>query len=375
MPTYGSYSRTMVRGDGCVLVDDEGRRYLDFLGGISVVSLGHANKVVAAAIADQAQTLLHVSNFFANPQALTLGREINDLLGGDGKVFFSNSGAEANEAAIKLARRFGAGERFEIVSAIDGFHGRTLGALAATGQEAKQAPFRPLPEGFLHVPYNDIEAMREALDRPTVVAVLLETIQAEAGVIDPMPGYLESVAEMARERSVLLAIDEVQTGLCRTGRWFGFQHHGLQPDIVTMAKALGNGLPIGATWAKDAVAGAFRPGDHGTTFGGGALASATALAVLSEMKRLNLVDRVVEIGDYLRGAVSSLPGIRSVSGRGLLVGVGLEEPRAQEVTQRALDRGLIINALSQDRLRLAPPLIVSRAEVDEAVSILRSVVE
>jgi predicted acetylornithine/succinylornithine family transaminase len=373
MSTYGGYTTTIVSGDGCVLVDDHGRRYLDFLGGISVVSLGHANNAIASALAEQAQTLVHVSNFFANPKALKLAEEIDLLLGGGGKVFFSNSGAEANEAAIKLARRYGARERFEIVSAVNGFHGRTLGALAATGQPAKQDPFRPLPEGFLHVPFNDLDAMREALDRPTVVAVLLEPIQAEAGIIDPLPGYLEAVAEMARDRSVLFIIDEVQTGLCRTGRWFGFEHFGLSPDIVTMAKALGNGVPIGATWAKSSVAQAFQPGDHGTTFGGGALASAAALAVLGEMKRLDLAERTASMGEYLRSALRLLPGVRALSGRGLLVGVELSEPRAQEVAKRALEAGLIVNALSADRLRLAPPLIVSTEEIDAAVTILRSV--
>lgn len=372
MNTYGGYEIVISRGEGCRLVDQEGRSYLDFLGGISVVSLGHANPEVAQVIAKQASTLIHTSNFFYNPWNLELSERICQLVsGGEGQVFFSNSGTEANEAAIKLARRYGGGKRYKIVCFENGFHGRTLGALAATGQPNKRAPFEPLPEGFVFVPFDDLVALKEALSDPEVVAMLVEPIQAEGGIVDPSPGFLEEASRAATERGVLVMIDEIQTGMCRTGEWFGFQHHGISPDVVTMAKALGNGYPIGATWARSEVASSFVPGDHGSTFGGNALGAAVACCVIGQMEKLNMTERVRERGSYLRKQVVNLGGVESVSGLGLLLGVHLSDPVAKEVVRLALRRGLILNALSDRVLRLAPPLVVAESEIDEAVEIMK----
>ncbi len=378
MPTYAPAPVTFVRGRGCELYDDTGRRYLDFLSGIAVVSLGHAHPAVAEALASQARTLLHVSNLFRT----TLGEEVAGLLDdlvGDGQpagglVFFCNSGAEANEAAIKLARRARPG-RPVVVSAVGSFHGRTLGALAATGQPEKQAPFAPLPGGFRQVPYDDLPSLEDAMGDGQVGAVLLEAIQGEAGVVEPRPGYLRAVAERCREAGALLMVDEVQTGLGRTGRWFAFQHEGVEPDIVTVAKALGNGVPIGACWARREVAEAFEPGDHGTTFGGQPLAAAAARATLQTMVELGAPERVERAGRRLREGLRGLPGVAEVRGKGLLLGVGLEEPRAKAVTTEALRAGLVVNAPRPDTLRLAPPLLVSEAEIDEALGILGGVLE
>ncbi|MFM9137526.1 MAG: aspartate aminotransferase family protein, partial [Actinomycetota bacterium] len=247
IPVFGAPQVMFVRGSGTELWDANGKRYLDFLSGIAVTSLGHAHPAIADAIAEQARTLLHVSNFFANPVATSAAVAVDRLLGGGGQVFFCNSGAEANEAAIKLARKFGGRGRHVVVSALGSFHGRTLAALAATGQPAKHEPFQPMPEGFRHVPFGDLSALEASLD-DTVAAVLLEPIQGEGGVIPASEEYLRLVREMCTERGILLILDEVQTGFARTGRWFGFEHAGIRPDAVTLAKGMGNGMPIGALW-------------------------------------------------------------------------------------------------------------------------------
>ena len=283
-----------------MLFDTDGRRYLDFLAGLAVVSLGHAHPVVADAIAEQARTLLHVSNLYYNDVQPRLGARLDELLGGGGRVFFANSGAEANECAIKLARRHGqthgGPERFHVLSAYGSFHGRTLTTLAATGQPQKQETFQPLPTGFRQVSFADVDALAAALDE-RVCAVLLEPVQGEGGVQPSPPGYLEAVRRLCDEHEALLILDEVQTGLGRTGRWFGFQHaDGVRPDVVTMAKALGNGVPIGACWARADVATALRPGDHATTFGGQPLAARAALAVLDVMEAEDAPARAARAG-------------------------------------------------------------------------------
>ncbi|MBA2624916.1 MAG: aminotransferase class III-fold pyridoxal phosphate-dependent enzyme, partial [Acidimicrobiia bacterium] len=283
MPTYPPPAVTFVRGAGSVLWDDEGGRYLDFLSGLAVTSLGHAHPAVAAAVAEQARTLLHVSNLFATEPGPDVARTLDRLLGGGGQVFFANSGAEANECAIKLARRFGGRGRHVVVSAYGSFHGRTLATLHATGQPAKHEAFQPLPEGFRHVAWEDLDAL-EAAVTPEVAAVLLEPVQGEGGVQPAPPAYLQGARRICDEAGALLVLDEVQTGLGRTGAWFGFQHAGIEPDVVTLAKALGNGVPIGACWARADVAGAFEPGDHATTFGGQPLAAAAARATLMVME-------------------------------------------------------------------------------------------
>ncbi|HET9443630.1 MAG TPA: acetylornithine transaminase [Acidimicrobiales bacterium] len=381
MHTYPPPAATFVRGEGSVLWDDAGRRHLDFLSGLAVTSLGHAHPAVADALDHQARTLLHVSNLFATtvgPEvAATLDRLIAGTGGGTGeaptgRVFFCNSGAEANECAFKLARRFGGRGRHVVVSAYGSFHGRTLATLHATGQPQKHEAFQPLPEGFVHVAWDDLDALEAALT-PAVAAVLLEPVQGEGGVHPATAGYFQGVRRLCDERGILFVVDEVQTGLGRTGAWFGFQHFGVLPDVVTMAKALGNGVPIGACWARAEVADAFEPGDHATTYGGQPLATAAARAVLAVMEAEDVPQRAAAAGKRLTDGLLGLPGVAGVRGLGLLLAVELSEPRARAVAGAALAAGLVVNAVTPSALRLAPSLLVSDEEVDEAVAILGSV--
>jgi predicted acetylornithine/succinylornithine family transaminase len=379
MPVFGAPKLMIERGRGTEVWDTDGKRYLDFLSGIAVVSLGHANPVVAAAIARQAETLLHVSNFFANPVATSAAIKINELLreasGHDGQVFFTNSGAESNECAIKLARKWGGRGRHAVVSALGSFHGRTLASLAATGQPSKHEPFQPMPEGFKHVAWGDLDAMRAAVDA-SVAAVLIEPLQGEGGVNPAPPGYLEGIRELCDETGALMMVDEIQTGFCRTGRWFGFEHAGVAPDVVTLAKAMGNGMPVGACWARRDVAAVFRPGDHGSTFSGTAIATAAVVAVIDEMRRIDAPALARERGALLRELVSAIPGVASIRGEGLLIGVQLEEGvDAPAVYARMLEHGIICNAVNPTTIRLAPPLTVSEAELAEAAGALRTVLE
>jgi predicted acetylornithine/succinylornithine family transaminase len=374
MQTYARLPVAFVRGEGTLLFDSEGKRYLDFLGGLAVTSLGHAHPVVADAIAEQARTLLHVSNLYYNDQQPRLAQRLDALLGGGGRVFFGNSGAEANECAIKLARRYGQAnggrDRFHVISAYASFHGRTLTTLAATGQPQKQETFHPLPEGFRQVSYVDLDALAAALDE-RACAVLLEAVQGEGGVNPAPPEYLRAVRALCDEREALLIFDEVQTGLGRTGRWFGFEHAGVRPDIVTMAKALGNGVPIGACWARADVAAAFAPGDHASTFGGQPLAARAALAVLDVMEAEAVPERAEKAGERLRAALESLAGVAEVRGLGLLLAAELTPGiDAKDVAGRLLDAGLVVNAVTPSALRFAPPLLVTDAEIDEAVELV-----
>jgi len=328
--------------------------------------------VVAQALSSQASTLVHVSNLFANDQATAAAIEINRVLkrstGVDGQVFLSNSGAEANEAALKLARKFGGRGRHAVISAYGSFHGRTLATLAATGQPAKHEPFHPLPDGFRYAPYNDIDALAAAVD-PTVSAVLLEPVQGEGGVIPADVGYLRAVRQLCDERGMLLIIDEIQTGFGRTGTWFGFEHAGIAPDVVTMAKALGNGFPVGATWARTDVAATFQPGDHGSTYSGTALAGAVVRAVIGEMERLNAPALATERGIELTAKLSATPGVAAVRGSGLLIAAELDQGiDAKQVAATLLANGLVVNAVTPTALRLAPPLTVSSDEIDRAVA-------
>lgn len=379
MPVFGPPALSIERGAGTEVWDTEGRRYLDFLAGIAVVSLGHANPVIADAIAEQARTLVHVSNFFTNPVATATAVELNGLLaevtGAEGQLFFTNSGAEANECAIKLARRHGGPGRFTVVSALGSFHGRTLATLAATGQPAKHEPFAPMPDGFRHVPWGDLEAIVEAVD-DTVAAVLIEPIQGEGGVVPAPEGYLAGIREFCDRTGALMMVDEIQTGFARTGAWFGFEHAGVTPDVVTMAKAMGNGMPIGACWARREVAAAFRPGDHGSTYSGTALATAAVRAVLAEMRRLDAPRLAREQGARLREALLAAPGITGVRGAGLLLGAELDEGLvAADVVAAALRHGLIVNAVTPSTVRLAPPLTVTDPEIAEAVAALTAAIE
>lgn len=376
MPTYGPPPVMFVRGRGTELWDDGGKRYLDFLCGLAVTSLGHAHPVVAEAIAAQAQTLLHVSNLFANDNAWQVAVAIDELVGGPdhvGQVFFCNSGAEANEAAIKLARKWGGRGRHVVVSAYGSFHGRTLATLHATGQPAKHEAFWPLPEGFKHVAWNDLGELEAAIT-PDVSAVLLEPVQGEGGVNPATEEYFRGVRALCDERGLLFMVDEVQTGFARTGEWFGFQHFGVQPDVVTLAKALGNGFPIGACWARREVAAAFKPGDHATTYGGTPLATAAAKAVLTEMRRIDAPTLARTRAAELTAELLALPGVAAVRGLGLLLAVELADGRqSKPVADELLARGLVVNAVTATALRLAPPITVSSAEIAEAVALLGAV--
>lgn len=379
MPVFGPPQVMFARGQGTELWDTDGKRYLDFLCGLAVTSLGHCHPAVTEALAHQAGQLWHVSNLFANPQAaqaaLAVDALMKEVTGEDGQVFFCNSGAEANEAALKLARKWAGHGRHVVISAYGSFHGRTLATLAATGQPAKHEPFQPLPDGFRHVAFNDIDALAAAID-PTVAAVFLEPVQGEGGVIPADPAYLRAVRALCDERNLLLIMDEVQCGYARTGEWFGFQHSGVVPDVVTMAKAMGNGFPVGACWAKSTVAAAFKPGDHGSTYSGTALATAVVSAVIDEMRRLDAPRLAREKGAALTTKLSSVPGVVGVRGSGLLLAVELSPGiDAKAVYSALLDRGIVTNAVTGSALRLAPPITVSDAEVDEAVSALASVLQ
>lgn len=378
MATYRPVPVTFERGEGSWLYDTEGQRYLDFLSGLAVTSLGHSHPEVASAITGQARTLLHVSNLFGNVVGPQVAATIDRLVsGGDeaagGKVFFCNSGAEANECAIKLARRWAGPGRYAVVSAYGSFHGRTLATLHATGQPEKHEAFQPLPEGFRHVAWDDVASLDAALRSESVAAVLVEPIQGEGGVNTPAPGYLRSLRRLCDEHGVLLILDEIQTGLGRTGRWFGFQHEGIAPDVVTLAKALGNGVPIGACWARAEVADAFRPGDHGSTFGGQPLAAAAARATLAVMEQQDVPRRAEMAGARLAAGLGALTGVREVKGKGLLLGARIDPPQAAEVVARCLEERLVVNAVAPDVVRLAPSLLVSDEEIDQALGILGAV--
>lgn len=372
MANYPKQPVTFVRGRGTELWDDTGKRYLDFLSGIAVTSLGHAHPEIAAAIAEQAGTLLHVSNLFGTEPGRQVAATLDHLIGGGGQIFFCNSGAEANEAAIKLARKWGGAGRYVVLTAEGSFHGRTLATLHATGQPAKHEPFQPLPEGFRHVPWNDLSALGDAITED-VAAVLLEPIQGEGGVRPAGSDYLQGVERLCRERNILFMVDEIQTGLARTGRWFGFQHYDVSPDVVTVAKALGNGMPIGAVWAKADVAAAFQPGDHATTFGGQPLAAAAAQKTLEIMIACDAPALAEAAGARLRTGLDGIPGVDSVRGAGLLLAAELRDAPASEVVGAALEAGLVLNAVSATALRLAPPLLVTDDEIQEALTILRGV--
>ena len=377
MNTYPPQSVTFVRGEGTELYDDQGRRYLDFLCGLAVTGLGHAHPQVAAALAKQAGTLLHVSNLYGTLPGPEVAATLDGLIGGGGKVFFCNSGAEANECAIKLARKWGGYGKYAVVSAYSSFHGRTLATLHATGQPTKHEPFQPLPEGFRHVAWDDLDALAGAID-PSVAAVLLEPIQGEGGVNSPSAGYLESVGELCNERGALLIVDEIQTGLARTGEWFAFQHTDVKPDVVTIAKALGNGVPIGACWAKADVADAFEPGDHATTFGGQPLAASAAKATLEVMIAEDAPARARRAGARLQAALEACDAVASVRGAGLLLAAeltpdALDGRTAADIAAACLEAGLVVNGITPTAIRWAPPLLVSDDEIEEAVEIFTKV--
>lgn len=357
MNNYGTPELTLTHGSGAVVSDASGNEYLDLVGGIAVNALGHAHPDVVRAVSEQVSELGHTSNLYGNPRAVELAEQLLDVaeVGGNGRVMFVNSGAEANEAALKLSRRTG---RSKIVACTDGFHGRTMGALSLTGQSAKRDPFAPLVPGIEHVPYGDTEALRAAVDSDTA-AVLVEPILGESGVLPAPDGYLRAAREITTRAGALLMLDEVQTGLARTGNWFAFHRAGITPDVITLAKGLGGGLPLGAVIGVGAAGELFGPGDHGSTFGGNPVCAAAGLAVLRVISRDGLNDHVATLGKEIASGVAELghPAVTTVRGAGLLLGVALRESRAKAVTTAARELGYLLNPVAPDTIRLAPPLI------------------
>ncbi|MEE3852605.1 acetylornithine transaminase [Gordonia sp. LSe1-13] len=373
MNNYGTPAIALVDGSGAVVRDADGKEYLDLLGGIAVNALGHAHPVLVEAVTNQLQTLGHVSNLYISAPAVELAERLLDKFGHPGRVFFCNSGTEANEAAFKLARRTG---RPEIVAADRAFHGRTMGALAMTGQPAKRAPFEPMPPGVRFVPYGDVEALDAVVTEHTA-AVILEPILGESGVVVPPNGYLAEARRITSERGALLIFDEVQTGIARTGSFFAHQAAGVVPDVMTLAKGLGGGLPIGACLATGAAADLFEPGQHGTTFGGNPACTAAALAVLRVIDEDGLVDHVAAVGKSISAGVENLghPQVSHVRGAGLLLGIVLNSPIAARVEKAARDAGFLINAPGPDVVRLAPPLILTEEQGASFVTALPTILD
>jgi len=380
MSNYGRLDVTFTHGSGVRLYDDGGREYLDALCGIAVCGLGHAHPDVTRALAEQAARLVHTSNLYRIERQERLAEKLAALTGME-RSFFCNSGAEANEAALKIARKYGHQQGIErpVVIAMNGsFHGRTMAALSATGNPKVHAGFTPLLDGFLHVPYDDVDAVGAAAARADVVAVIVEPVLGEGGVGVPQARYLTALRKLCDDRGLLLMIDEVQTGMGRTGRWFGFQHDGILPDVVMLAKGLGNGVPIGACLARGAAAEVLGPGTHGSTFGGNPLVAAAALAVIEVIERDDLVARAAALGTRMltafRERLGALSGVREVRGHGLMLGIVLEQPCADLVKQ-ALAAGLLINVTADRVVRLLPPLIMSDAEADAIVDRVSTLVE
>ncbi|MFC7619060.1 acetylornithine transaminase [Microlunatus sp. GCM10028923] len=375
MPTFGTPKRVFVRGEGCHVWDVEGRKHLDLLSGLAVNALGHAHPTVLAAITSQLSTLGHVSNFFATPAQVALAERLTGLIPGDAetRVFFTNSGTEANEAAFKITRRTG---RTKIISTEGAFHGRSTGALAITHSPKYREPFEPLPGEVIFVPYGDAEALAAAID-DTVAAVVLEPIQGENGVVVPPPDYLTKARELCDANGSLLWIDEVQTGIGRTGSWLVHTEQGVRADIVTVAKGLGNGFPIGACLATGTAATLLGPGSHGSTFGGNPVAAIAGLAVMAVIDRDGLLANATAMGEHLATAVTALdhPMITGTRGRGLLQAILLAEPVAQQVADAALEAGFVINAPRPDVLRIAPPLIITADQLDTFVAALPAILE
>ena len=366
MNTFGPPQRILVRGEGVHVWDVDGNRYVDLLGGIAVNVLGHAHPAILKAVTDQLGTLGHISNFFASVPQIKLAEKLLQLVDSPGKVFFTNSGTEANEAAFKATRRTG---RTKIVAAEGSFHGRTMGALALTSKRAYREPFEPLPGDVVWVPYGDADALAKAVD-DTVAAVILEPIQGEAGVVVPPDGYLQAARSITSEHGALLWLDEIQTGIGRTGAWFAHTASGIVPDLVTVAKGLGGGIPIGALLALGDAETLLRPGNHGTTFGGNPVATAAGLAVLDTIMTEGLLDNATTVGDRIRSGLAGHRLVCDVTGRGLLIGIVLKHDVAAALQRSALDAGLIINNPTPNRIRLAPPLILSAEEADSAVKTL-----
>ncbi|MBF0241097.1 MAG: acetylornithine transaminase [Desulfamplus sp.] len=377
--TYGRIKKVFVKGEGSTLWDQDGKKYTDFLAGIAVCSLGHSHPAVTETISRQAATLVHVSNlYYTEPQA-ELAKMLVEKSFAD-RAFFANSGAEANEAAIKLARRYfnqkEGNRRYKIISMKQSFHGRTMATLTATGQDKIKHGFEPLVDGFIHIPFNDINALKEALLDDTVCAVMMEPVQGEGGVVAADPKYLNSVRELCDKEGILLIFDEVQTGMGRCGRLFAHEIYGVKPDIMTLAKALANGLPMGAMVATQKAAQGFAVGSHATTFGGTPLVASVAITVLSIISQPKFLQECREKGEYFREKLNSLkhnyPVIKDVRGEGLLVGMELDI-EAGPIVEKCLEKGFIINAIQGNTLRFAPPLIITKQEIDSLIEVLNGI--
>ena len=367
---YGSPSIALVKGKGIVVTDADGKQYLDFLGGIATNILGHAHPAIVKAVTKQVSILSHVSNFYVHPNAVELAEKLASMTGDKGaKVFFCQSGAEANEAALKLSRRTG---KVRAVAAQGAFHGRTMGALSLTGQPSKREPFLPLVKGVKHVPYGDIEAMRKAVTKKTAM-VIIEPIMGEAGVMVPPADYLQELRALCDAKGALLVIDAVQTGMGRTGDWFGYEYSGIAPDVITLAKGLGGGLPLGAMIALGKAADLFQPGDHGSTFGGNPVTTAAGLAAIKFIESQKLLTKVEKQGAYLMQELALIPGVSEVRGAGLLLGIELESLKSSDVASALQKSGVLVNAANPTTIRLAPALIVTDIQIKKFISIFKKV--
>lgn len=363
---YGTPTIELVSGKGSVVTDSDGNTYIDFLAGIATNVLGHAHPAVVKAVTKQIATLGHVSNFYAHPNVLELAEKLQKMTGDkSARVFFCNSGAEANEAAIKLSRKTG---KYKIVATQESFHGRTMGALSLTGQPSKRNPFKPLLKGIKHVPFGDSASMKRAITKKTAM-VIVEPIMGEAGVIVPPPDYLKNLRQYCDANGALLVVDCVQTGVGRTGDWFGYEYSGIKPDVITLAKGLGGGLPLGAMIALGSASKLFAAGDHGSTFGGNPVATAAGLAVIAAMEKEKILKHVDEVGEFLLAELALIPGVIEVRGAGLLIGLTLEKPVAKALTKRCQELGALINAPGDSTIRLAPALNVSMRQGQNFVTI------
>ena len=363
---YGVPAITLTSGKGIFVTDENGKKYLDFLGGIATNALGHAHPAIVKAVSKQIATLGHVSNLYAHPAGLQLAQKLIDMTGDStARVFFCNSGAEANEAALKLSRKTG---RSRIVATVDAFHGRTMGALSLTGQPSKRNPFKPLIKNIKHVTFGDITQMRKAVNSKTAM-VIVEPIMGEAGVIVPPLGYLKQLRDLCNECGVLLVFDCVQTGMGRTGTWFGYEDEKIRPDVITLAKGLGGGLPLGAMIALGSNAPQFSPGEHGTTFGGNPVAAAAGLAAIGVIEKSRLMTSAKSLEKRLKIKLGAVRGVSEVRGRGLLIGIGLTGDYAKDLAVLLSDRGILVNAPNSDTIRIAPPMIVTKIQIDKFITV------
>ena len=368
---YGTPKLNIVSGKGCYVVADNKKRYLDFIGGIATNVLGQAHPAIVKAVRKQIGVVGHVSNLYANPNSLALAEKLIEMTGQqEARVFFCNSGAEANEAALKLSRKTG---RKRVVSTIGGFHGRTMGALSLTGQPEKRDIFAPIVEKIKYVPFGDISAMSRAVNHKTAM-VIVEPIQGENGVITPPAGYLRALREICDANGALLVIDAVQTGMGRTGFWFGYEHEEIVPDVITLAKGLGGGLPLGAMIAIGPASHLLKPGEHGSTFGGNPVSCAAGLAAINEIEKKSLNEKSLELGEYLKSELLKIDGVSEVRGRGLLLGIVLEQEWAKEIANFLMAKGVLVNAPNSNTIRIAPPLIVTKAECAKFVKIFAEVI-